>query len=714
MLGRVLPRWVTKVAALVMFSLLFSTVAPIGTKKALALEADTVSAEDVKVEDPIDSPSGDVKKEEPGEQEPTPTEAPDVTVTPTPTDVPDETPVPTVTEVPTETPIPTITEVPTETPVPTITEVPTETPTPTETPAPSETPVPTETPTPTETPAPTETPVPTETPEPTLTETPTAAPVTPSPEQGVKGFVTRLYQLVLGREPEEGGLTFWTTKLNKGEMTAAEVAYGFVVGEEFANRSLSDRERLDIMYRTFMDREGEQGGIDYWMGRFRDGLTMEQLYAGFVNAEEFFNICSTFGVEAGMYLQGHSLKAINRTYSFINRMYKKCLDRDGEFKGLQFWVDQIMNHNVSLGAAASKFVFSEEYLNKKVDTKTFLTTLYRVFMNRQPDEGGMDNWMRSGLPRELIFNAFVSSEEFTNICKSFDLAKYNRPFSLKVPKKERPLEGKVIFVDAGHGKIDPGAVVHGVQEAPINLAIALKTQKALEALGATVVMTRTDNSWVSLYSRNAIVHQYCMRYLNDNGLKGVPSYIQMYIEGSLAEVFRQNTNEIEGMGIMGGTGMCDELKQLFFIEQSMDNFAFVSIHCNAADSKAAHGTSVYYVTDQSMKESEARMVKRDPDMYKDPRCPIREPLTGRDGGMNQYYSSCLYRGVVGRVPQFASSRHTITDNFCVLREHGVTSAMVEVAYLTNDQDRKNLQDPAVQEKVAQGIADGMVLYFTRG
>ena len=414
-----------------------------------------------------------------------------------------------------------------------------------------------------------------------------------------------------------------------------------------------------------------------------------------------------------MYLQGQSLKAINRAYSFINRMYRKCLDREGEYKGLQYWVDQIMNHNVSLGAAASEFVFSKEYIAKDVDLETYLTTLYRVFMNRQPDEGGMASWMRSGLPREQIFNAFVGSQEFSNICSSFELSKYNRPFTKKVPKSDRPLEGKVIFVDPGHGKIDPGAVVYGVQEAPINLAIGLKTQKALEDLGATVIMTRTSNTWVSLYSRNAIVHQYCLRYLEDNALPSVPSYIQMYIEGSLADVFKQNTNEIEGMGIMGGTGMCDELKQLFFVEQSMDNFAYVSIHCNAADSKAAHGTSVYYVTDQSMKESEARMVKRDPDMYKDPRCPIREPLTGRDGAMNQYYSDCLYRGVVGRVPQFASSRHTITDNFCVLREHGITSAMVEVAYLTNDADRKNLQDPAIQEKVAQGIADGMVLYFTR-
>ena len=106
------------------------------------------------------------------------------------------------------------------------------------------------------------------------------------------------------------------------------------------------------------------------------------------------------------------------------------------------------------------------------------------------------------------------------------------------------------------------------------------------------------------------------------------------------------------------------------------------------------------------------MVQRDPGMYLDPRCPIREPFTGRDGATNAYFSRCLYDGVTGRVPAFASNRPTITDNFCVLREHGITSAMVEVAYLTNPSDRTMLQDDSVQEKVAQGITDGIIKYFS--
>lgn len=51
-----------------------------------------------------------------------------------------------------------------------------------------------------------------------------------------------------------------------------------------------------------------------------------------------------------------------------------------------------------------------------------------------------------------------------------------------------------IVVDAGHGGADPGKVgVNGALEKDINLAIAKKLERDLEANGINVVMTRTDD-----------------------------------------------------------------------------------------------------------------------------------------------------------------------------------------------------------------------------
>ncbi len=66
------------------------------------------------------------------------------------------------------------------------------------------------------------------------------------------------------------------------------------------------------------------------------------------------------------------------------------------------------------------------------------------------------------------------------------------------------LEGAVILIDAGHGGADPGAVSpsYGPKtEAALNLTLATKLKTKLESFGATVYMTRTDNSTVSVLER---------------------------------------------------------------------------------------------------------------------------------------------------------------------------------------------------------------------
>ena len=57
-----------------------------------------------------------------------------------------------------------------------------------------------------------------------------------------------------------------------------------------------------------------------------------------------------------------------------------------------------------------------------------------------------------------------------------------------------PLSRKVIVLDAGHGGWDPGMVSGKVEEKHINLSIAQKLQVFLEQGGATVIITRADDS----------------------------------------------------------------------------------------------------------------------------------------------------------------------------------------------------------------------------
>ncbi|MFA5562356.1 MAG: N-acetylmuramoyl-L-alanine amidase, partial [Eubacteriales bacterium] len=59
----------------------------------------------------------------------------------------------------------------------------------------------------------------------------------------------------------------------------------------------------------------------------------------------------------------------------------------------------------------------------------------------------------------------------------------------------------VVCIDAGHGGDDPGANGATFTEKEITLAVALRLEAALRRQGFAVVMTRTDDTMLSLHSR---------------------------------------------------------------------------------------------------------------------------------------------------------------------------------------------------------------------
>ena len=57
-------------------------------------------------------------------------------------------------------------------------------------------------------------------------------------------------------------------------------------------------------------------------------------------------------------------------------------------------------------------------------------------------------------------------------------------------ESSKVLKDKVIYIDPGHGGADPGALYKNIEEEQINLKLAFKLKQKLEAMGATVYLTR--------------------------------------------------------------------------------------------------------------------------------------------------------------------------------------------------------------------------------
>jgi len=91
-----------------------------------------------------------------------------------------------------------------------------------------------------------------------------------------------------------------------------------------------------------------------------------------------------------------------------------------------------------------------------------------------------------------------------------------------------PLLGKTVVLDAGHGGSDPGAAgaANGLWEKDLNLRITLAAAEKLRGLGAEVILSRSEDTTVSLAERMALleklepdlcisVHQNSMGYTSD-------------------------------------------------------------------------------------------------------------------------------------------------------------------------------------------------------
>jgi len=75
------------------------------------------------------------------------------------------------------------------------------------------------------------------------------------------------------------------------------------------------------------------------------------------------------------------------------------------------------------------------------------------------------------------------------------------------PRSAGGLAGKVIVVDAGHGGKDDGATHYGVREKIMTLAMAKTVATALSQAGASVIMTRSDDTFIPLGERPGLANR---------------------------------------------------------------------------------------------------------------------------------------------------------------------------------------------------------------
>ncbi len=110
-------------------------------------------------------------------------------------------------------------------------------------------------------------------------------------------FVERFYTEALGRASEPAGKRHWATKIASGEIAPADLVYGFMESEEFANRAanMTNEEYVDCMYHTFFDRNPDEAGFAEWVDGLNNGTkSRHDIIDGFVGSQEYINMVNSF------------------------------------------------------------------------------------------------------------------------------------------------------------------------------------------------------------------------------------------------------------------------------------------------------------------------------------------------------------------------------------------------------------------------------------
>jgi hypothetical protein len=112
------------------------------------------------------------------------------------------------------------------------------------------------------------------------------------------GWVTALYVDVIGRQPDSGGLFFWTQRI-QGGMSLVSVASGLIYNTEANSRQVAG------LYQTLLGRNPDLTGSNTWVAAMNQGLTIEQVAQGLASSPEYLgqqvgiNVAATLAVAGG-------------------------------------------------------------------------------------------------------------------------------------------------------------------------------------------------------------------------------------------------------------------------------------------------------------------------------------------------------------------------------------------------------------------------------
>jgi N-acetylmuramoyl-L-alanine amidase len=224
---------------------------------------------------------------------------------------------------------------------------------------------------------------------------------------------------------------------------------------------------------------------------------------------------------------------------------------------------------------------------------------------------------------------------------------------------------RVVVIDPGHGGRDPGKIApNGLREKDVTLLVSRRLAAVLEERGYEVHLTRTTDTYVSLYDRPKLANEW-------KGDRPVA--------------------------------------------------VFLSIHANAAPTSAARGFETFFLSD-ARTEDERRVAEMENEATRFDEHGPAAPDAGLDQILHTLRSDFLMRAshelaavVQEKMAGFhpGPNRGVKRAGFVVLVGTIMPAVLIETAFMSNRDDVRLLGTQSFQQNIAWGIADSVDEFFAR-
>ncbi len=249
--------------------------------------------------------------------------------------------------------------------------------------------------------------------------------VTVNKDDKISAFVTRCYNIILGREPDAGGLQTWISELNSGRKAASEIIDRFVNSAEFQGKNFSKGDAVEILYKAMLGRGSDPSGKANWVSKLENGQPFAAVINGFCTSPEFKGICDSYGIRPGsVTIPGQPSTPDEKIQAFVTRCYQIILNREPDPTGMNTWFNELKSRRKAASEIIDRFVNSPEFQGKKYSHGDAVEILYKAMLGRGSDPAGKANWvgkLNLGQPFAVIINGFCVSKEFTGICASYGI-----------------------------------------------------------------------------------------------------------------------------------------------------------------------------------------------------------------------------------------------------------------------------------------------------